>query len=157
MTSLRTVAIRVTGTRFQFPEASEVPSAMEEFGTWLNSPIEPPNTGAIIERAALAHLRFVTIHPFTDGNGRMARIILNLVLMRNGLLPIIIDPAIRSAYMAAIQNYQSPHQKKRVGEDFIRLIAELVSERLQIYLECGPAILPELAPETVERESFWLH
>ncbi|KAJ4455979.1 putative cell filamentation protein Fic [Paratrimastix pyriformis] len=150
----RTVAIRVTGTRFQFPEALEVPSLMDEFARWLNAPIEPNNNaGAIIERAALAHLRFVTIHPFSDGNGRMARLLLNLVLMQNGLLPIIIEPTIRPVYMAAIQDYQrhkdpghqppgdQPHATK--GEAFIRLVAELVYERLRNHLEGGPEVLPE--------------
>lgn len=62
---------------------------MNRFETWLNS----ENALALhpIRYAALAHYKLVHIHPFTDGNGRTSRLLMNLILMRNGYPPIIIQ------------------------------------------------------------------
>lgn len=64
---------------YQAPPAAEVPAHMAAFLTWFNAPhaIEP------VLKAALAHLWFVTIHPFDDGNGRIARAIADLQLSRS--------------------------------------------------------------------------
>ena len=64
---------------FDAPEAARVPKEMERFLTWFNA---PPREDSVI-RAALAHFWFVTIHPFADGNGRIARAIADLALARS--------------------------------------------------------------------------
>lgn len=63
---------------FQAPPASDLPSEMDAFLQWFNkdSPLDP------VLKAALAHLWFVTVHPFEDGNGRMARALTDLLLAR---------------------------------------------------------------------------
>ncbi len=63
---------------FQAPEAARVPAEMQTFFTWVNTEqgLDP------VVKAALAHLHFLTIHPFEDGNGRMARAISDLLLSR---------------------------------------------------------------------------
>ena len=63
---------------FEGPEPSLVPREMTTFLEWLNG---PPETSEVL-RAALAHLWFVTIHPFDDGNGRLARAIADMCLAR---------------------------------------------------------------------------
>ncbi len=64
--------------QFQAPHAARVPEEMDRFLTWFNAPSrEDP-----VIRAALAHLWFVTIHPFEDGNGRIARAIADMALAR---------------------------------------------------------------------------
>ena len=63
---------------FEAPSSDAVPAMMEQFVHWINrnDPTDP------VLRAAIAHLWFVTIHPFDDGNGRMARIITEMMLAR---------------------------------------------------------------------------
>jgi Fic family protein len=63
---------------FEAPEAARVPEEMDAFLTWFNA---PPREDPVI-RAALAHFWFVTIHPFEDGNGRIARAIADMALAR---------------------------------------------------------------------------
>ena len=63
---------------FEAPEAARLPAEMERFLSWFNT---EPRTDSVIH-AALAHFRFVTIHPFEDGNGRIARAIADMALAR---------------------------------------------------------------------------
>jgi len=67
---------------YEGPDASAVPSQMEELVQWLNSTSGFPP----MVNAAMAHLNLVMIHPFSDGNGRMARALQTLVLAREGIL-----------------------------------------------------------------------
>ncbi|SDL73076.1 Fic family protein [Siphonobacter aquaeclarae] len=66
-------------THFEAPEATLIPEEMDSFLTWFNAEdrIDP------VLKAALAHLWFVTIHPFDDGNGRIARALTDLMLARS--------------------------------------------------------------------------
>jgi Fic family protein len=54
----------------------------------------------------MAHLKFVSIHPFIDGNGRTARLLINLILLKNSLLPLIIRPRDRKQYINVIEEAQ---------------------------------------------------
>ena len=60
----------------------------------------------ILIKAIEAHYRLVTIHPFTDGNGRTARLLLNAILLQNGYAPIIIRTIDRKRYLTALETYQ---------------------------------------------------
>ena len=71
-------AIGQERVHFEGPQPSLVPGEMATFLEWLNG---PPETSEVL-RAALAHLWFVTIHPFDDGNGRIARAIADMCLAR---------------------------------------------------------------------------
>lgn len=65
---------------YEAPPSQDVPGQMQRFLDWFNSASEP---GAPV-KAALAHLWFETIHPFEDGNGRVGRVLVDLVLARDG-------------------------------------------------------------------------
>ena len=67
---------------YEGPSAEEVPALMADLTQELRRPDHVP----ALVRAAMAHLNFVMIHPFRDGNGRMARILQSLVLAREGIL-----------------------------------------------------------------------
>ncbi len=84
-------------------------------------------SGHPLERAARLHTDFVKIHPFVDGNGRTARLLMNFDLMRSGLLPIIIKAADRLAYYEALDKAHT----KNEYEDFLRLSANAEIEALQ--------------------------
>lgn len=84
-----------------------------------------------VVRAALLHGEFVKIHPFIDGNGRTARLLLNLVLMSNGYPPIVIKKESRLAYYDALDTAHTTLNYSK----FIQLIATLVFEAEQLWLK----------------------
>ena len=86
-----------------------------------------------VVRAALLHGEFVKIHPFIDGNGRTARLLLNFELMRSGYMPIIIKNDSRAKYYDVID---LAHTSMNYGP-FIALIAGLVVESEKLRLSVG--------------------
>jgi Fic family protein len=70
---------------------------MEEFGAWLSSAQSSP------EGAFEAHFRLTAIHPFDDGNGRAARLLMNLMLIRGGYPPVAVRPEDRKPYLDALE------------------------------------------------------
>jgi Fic family protein len=87
--------------RHSFPSLAEVPALMGDFARWLNSAADTPET------AFTAHRRLADIHPFNDGNGRTARLLMNLILIRGGYPPVAVRPEDRPAYIAALQQVQA--------------------------------------------------
>ncbi|MDZ4761058.1 MAG: Fic family protein [Alphaproteobacteria bacterium] len=87
--------------RHAFPAPLELPVLMDEFAAWLTS--APAGPDASFE----AHRRLVAIHPFNDGNGRTARLLMNLLLLRDGWPPLTIRPADRAAYIEALASEQA--------------------------------------------------
>jgi len=83
-----------------------------------------------VVRATLLHGEFVKIHPFVDGNGRTARLLLNLELMKNGYTPIIIKNEQRVVYYDALDY---AHTTMDYGP-FIKLVSELVVESEKLWL-----------------------
>ncbi len=92
---------RIAGSNVVFPNAAKVPALMSELGDWLKTCTATPDS------AFEAHLRLVSIHPFSDGNGRTARLLMNLVLMRGGYPPVVIGPEDRPDYLEAIEKAQT--------------------------------------------------
>ncbi|VDK76616.1 unnamed protein product [Dibothriocephalus latus] len=99
------------------PAAEIIPQLMEELMTWVNS--EEAAELHPIEQAALAHWKLVYIHPFYDGNGRTARLLMNLILMRVGFPPAIIRKEDRHLYYETLKT-------ANIGDvrPFIRFISE---------------------------------
>jgi cell filamentation protein, protein adenylyltransferase len=87
--------------RHSFPTPAEVPALMGDFAQWLNGAPANPET------AFAAHRQLVEIHPFNDGNGRTARLLMNLVLLRGGYPPIAVRPQDRPVYISALQEAQA--------------------------------------------------
>lgn len=82
--------ITATGEIFYFASPEETPARMTEFAAWLRTELETP-TLPLAELIAQLHHRFIRIHPFDDGNGRVVRLLVNYVLLRLGSLPIVIQ------------------------------------------------------------------
>jgi cell filamentation protein, protein adenylyltransferase len=88
-----------TGELFHYASPEETPRLMRELVEWYrNSEIKHP-----LVLASELHYRFIRIHPFDDGNGRIARLLVNYVLMKNGYPPIIIKSADKENYLAALR------------------------------------------------------
>lgn len=79
----RNVPVRISGSAVVMPNPRKVPELMEDFLAWLGEKhdLHP------VALAGEAHYRLVSIHPFTDGNGRTARLLMNLLLMQQGYPP----------------------------------------------------------------------
>lgn len=122
----RNVSIIVTGTDFAFPKPAQVSILMKEFGQEIPA-LKQSNHP--VHFAALLHLKLVTIHPFIDGNGRTARLLMNLALLQQGYPITIIPPIVRSDYMSALRQ-----SNKGNNEPFLDFISEMVYESSKEYL-----------------------
>lgn len=83
-----------------------------------------------IELAAEFHFRYVYIYPFADGNGRIARLLINLILMRNGYPISVIKNEGRDEYMNALEKVSSIGNTR----NFINIVASAVDKTLDTYL-----------------------
>lgn len=129
----RPIQVRIGGSEHLPPPPEEVPRRMKELVQWL-ARSEVPDLHPVTV-AAKAHVQFVSIHPFVDGNGRLARLLQNLLLMRRGFPPAIIRFEERQEYY---QSLEQAHVGKG-DQAFMALIARTVERSLDVYLE---AIVP---------------
>jgi Fic family protein len=122
----RNVPVLITGTDYIPPSPADVYKAMQVFDDWL-----AVESGALhpIERAFETHVKLVNIHPFIDGNGRTARLILNLVLMQNGYPITLIPPILRASY---IKSTADANKGNSIG--FYKFMAERLIESSREYL-----------------------
>ena len=118
--------------RHIFPSPTEVPALIGDLARWLGVAPDTPET------AFAAHLRLVDIHPFNDGNGRTARLLMNLILIRGGYPPVAVRPEDRPAYVAALQEAQAGRGSAR----FDRLLYERLDVTLGEYLSAAKEVHP---------------
>ncbi len=119
--------VTITGSSHRPPEAYEVSKLMEELVSWVRknqSKLHP------VELAALAHHKLVHIHPFSDGNGRTARLFMNLILMQNGYPLVIILKNDREKYYRALDRADRGNTS-----DIEKLVAQAVERSMNIYLK----------------------
>lgn len=118
--------VLISGSSHKPPPAFEVPNLMEELLVWIKrnmSKLHP------IELAAIAHHKLVHIHPFTDGNGRTARLFMNLILMQKGYPMVVILKNDRQKYYRALEKAD-----KGNTSDIEKLIAQGMERSMNIYL-----------------------
>lgn len=123
----RTVPVRIAGSKHQPPNFLEVPRLMAEWET------ETAAASLALHPAHLAadvHEKFVTIHPFVDGNGRTARLLMNLAFLRAGYPAIVIpsDSTSRLAYYDALEDTQTG-SRPEAFRDFIATAADVMLDR----------------------------
>lgn len=123
----RNVAVRIAGSDIVLPNPVKVPELMSEFHHWLVS----ENQDHPAKIAADVHFKLVSIHPFTDGNGRTARLLMNLLLLQAGYAPAVIKAQDRKAYIDAV--YQG--QKNNKLDDYYQIIYQAVERSLDEYLK----------------------
>jgi len=110
---IRTYKVAISGSRFMPPTPVEVQPLLREFFRWYDrnkSSLHP------VELAAAVHLRFVTVHPFADGNGRMSRLLMNFILQKHGYPLLNIPYEDRRSYHNALER----SQVKKVDSIFIQ-------------------------------------
>lgn len=139
--------LALSGKIHYYTDPLHVKDEMEALLQWFH---ETKNLH-IVEKAAIFHYRFVAIHPFDDGNGRLARILMNLILMQSGYPPCIIHVAHRRKYLEALETIDS----KKDYVPFLHFVAqELVEseENIVKILQGKDEILFPGSEKTLHRE-----
>lgn len=93
--------ITATGERFEYASPEETPALMTDLLQWYNQ-AEADGNMSPIELASLFHYRYIRIHPFEDGNGRISRLIVNYILYRHGYPMIVVKSADKNNYLTAL-------------------------------------------------------
>lgn len=96
----RQIKVRFSNSQVVLPNYIKVPTLMTEMIERNNKITDK------LEKAFKFHLDLVSIHPFTDGNGRTSRLIMNTLLMQHNLPPILIDPTVRQRYFDVVEHCQ---------------------------------------------------
>ncbi len=89
------------GDRFEYASPEETPALMTDLVDWYNQ-AEAEGKLTPIELAIVFHYRYIRIHPFEDGNGRIARLMVNYILARHGLPMIVVRSRSKQAYLEAL-------------------------------------------------------
>lgn len=118
----------ISGSEHIPPSYLQVPDKIDKLLDWYDDIKDEMHP---IELAALFHFKFVYIHPFRDGNGRTARLLMNLILMQYGYPPTVIKVADRVRYIEALDKASMTGNT----EDFINIVAEAVENSLKKYLK----------------------
>lgn len=121
--------ITVTGEPFFFASPEETPAKMHDLIEWYRAKKEEAKFHPLL-LAAEFHYKFVRIHPFDDGNGRTARILMNFILMKNGLPPVIIKTQDKQSYFAALRQADAG-----LLEPFIEYIGANLVHSLELMLK----------------------
>ena len=100
---IRNHQVAISRSKFMPPMPAELDIELKDFFEWYNKNKDKLNP---IELAALVHLKFVTIHPFSDGNGRISRLMMNFVLHKYGYPMLDIPYVKRSSYYTALERSQ---------------------------------------------------
>lgn len=119
--------VLISGSAHRPVEHFLVDEKMEELVKWYRDNSEKLHS---IELAAEFYFRYVYIHPFIDGNGRSARLLMNLILMRNGYPITVIKNEDRDEYMKALEKASTTGDKN----DFIAMVAKATLNSIDTYL-----------------------
>jgi Fic family protein len=131
----RRTQVRILGSRHIPPNPLKINSLIEEMISWYYQ--NYPKL-SIPELAAWIHFKFVHIHPFIDGNGRTARLILNLVLLQHGYPPAVILHLDRKKYYRVLREADS----EKYGS-YMDFIGRAIERSLIIYLQAVTPVQPK--------------
>ncbi|MGI0065152.1 MAG: Fic family protein, partial [Nitrosotalea sp.] len=124
----RSEDISVTGAGFTPPPSYEIPKLMKNLVTLTN---ENPDELTPIELATQVHYDLAWIHPFSDGNGRIARLLLNFILLRNKYPFTVVRDVDRKTYLRTLRHMDMEGEI----EQFTTYIARCVEQTLDVYLQ----------------------
>jgi len=122
----RNASVRITGTPHQPPDALDVSHLMNNLVRWAGDQRQKIHD---VELAAILHHKFVHIHPFFDGNGRTARLLMNVLLLQKGYPLVIILKNDRKRYYRVLQEADKKNYKP-----LVEFVGKAVERSLDIYL-----------------------
>ncbi|MGA8025967.1 MAG: Fic family protein [Bryobacteraceae bacterium] len=132
-----TLPRRIAGSPAVLLNAAKIPHLMKEYGEWLGKAEPVPATSFD------AHFRLVAIHPFGDGNGRAARLLMNLLLLREAYPPVAVRPEDRKEYLDTLQHASM--------QDDLKPFQTFMHRRLDATLEEYLSALQDALPANPER------
>ena len=127
------------GDRFEYASPEETPALMSDLVNWYNEE-EKRGTLSPVELAALFHYRYIRIHPFEDGNGRIARLMVNFILFRHGYPMIVVRSRKKQKYLEALHktdlkvgSVPSDGANARIEDitDFLNYFQNLMKEEIE--------------------------
>lgn len=126
----RTTAVFVTGSTYTFPPAKAVPGLMRDLFEKTMPRLAKQHP---VAQSARLHEELVTIHPFSDGNGRIARLAMNAILIQSGFLPVQIHPVSRQLYIDSLRETQLSGNNDAFIELILQQEIESQKEILRIF------------------------
>jgi Fic family protein len=117
--SYRNVNIQIFGAKHQPPDCMKVYDRMSKYFNVLSN-----FEGSTLDLAIYAHAQLSKIHPFLDGNGRIARLVMNYFLIKNGYLPISIPVSRRNEYFEALEVFKVEKDSAKLKEFIVLLLIE---------------------------------
>ncbi|NLY47226.1 MAG: Fic family protein [Tissierella sp.] len=131
----RDIPVFISGSNYPVTKKENIQSEINDLCEWIKTERKQYHP---VEFAALLHKKFVFIHPFKDGNGRVARLLMNTVLIQDGYLPALIPPILRSEYISLLEK---AHED---DSPFIDFIVERELESQKDFLRLLHISLPRL-------------
>lgn len=135
----RNAPVRITGTPHQPPDALNIPPLMNDLIRWVGDQQKKMH---VVELAAILQNKFVYIHPFFDGNGRTARLIMNVLFLQKGYPLAVIMKNDRKRYYRVLQEGDKKNYKP-----LVEFVAKAVERSLDIYLSA-------LTPSSKTKEKY---
>lgn len=135
--------ITPTGEIFDYASPEDTPSLMGDLILWYREQ-ETAKRLSVAELAAMFHYRYIRIHPFEDGNGRIARLMVNYILLRHGYPMIVIRSADRQNYLKALHQcdiltgeipYDGANATLQQVKPLVDYISEVVKNRLNALIQ----------------------
>lgn len=126
------------GDRFEYASPEETPALMTDLVNWYND-AEQFGKYSVVELAALFHYRYIRIHPFEDGNGRIARLMVNYILARHGWPMIVVRSRKKQEYLEALHKTdlvvgpapsEGAHASLTKIRNFVKYFTKLVEDEL---------------------------
>ena len=112
----------IARSKVELPFPAELDTQLHEFFKWYNKKKRKLNSVVI---AALVHLKFVTIHPFSDGNGRISRLMMNFVLHKHGYPMLNIEYTNRNSYYNALERSQTKKKEYIFVQYLVKLYLKI--------------------------------
>lgn len=134
-----------TGEIFRFATPEETPALMQDLIEWYRKAIAETRFNPILI-AAEFHYKFIRIHPFDDGNGRTARILMNFILLQNGYPPVIIKTEDKSNYLSVLEQADAG-----LIAPFVEYIAKNLVRSLEIMIRGAKGESIE-EPDDIDKE-----
>jgi len=123
----RKVAVKISGSDVQLPEHFKIQGLMEQFDFWLKN----ATTMHPVEKAIKAHFDLVAIRPFVDGNGRVARLLMNFILLQAGYPSAVIKQEKRATYIASLEHAHATSDLSK----FKKFVCKAIDDSLSIWID----------------------